>query len=118
MKKKAVFAGKEHDLSGYAALDFSGIDTLGSFAVKYANCNLQLFEPLALRFFVKRRKPVITLYALDKRKQAENVLPRRKLPIRKFKIGMSFSDFLKEIKQFDFTVANKDVDIKQFLVIK
>ena len=93
MKKKTNFAGNEHDLSGYAALDFSGIDTLTSFAVKFANCDPQLFEPLALRFFVKRRKPVITLYALDKRKQAENTLPKRKLAIRKFKLPMSFTDF-------------------------
>jgi hypothetical protein len=118
MKSKTKFAGKEHDLSGYAALDFSGKDSFASFAVKFANCDPQRFEPLALRFFIKKNEPVITLYAMDRKKQEENKLPKRKLPVRKFKLTVSFNDFLKQIKQFDFTLTEKNVDVGQFPVVK
>jgi len=111
------FAGTKHDLYGYAALDFINPGTLDEFAQSFAGCNTTRFKPLAIRLFVKSGKPVITLYALDKAKKEQQPINDDTIPVRKFKAILSFDDFLKQIKQFDFTVMLNGVDVEKFLVM-
>lgn len=111
------FETEKHDLSGLASVDFYDKDDFNSFAFKIVNYNPDRFDPVALRIFVQKRNPVITLFAIDKFKQEQSNYKKSKLPVRKFKIKLSWDDFIKKIKRFNFTVSNNAYDIKDLLVI-
>jgi hypothetical protein len=111
------FETEEHDLTGHASVDFYNKGDFMVLAQKLiANYDPSRFEPFALRFFILRKKPIITFYAFDKSKKNKGLFTD-KLPAKKFKTTLSLEDFLALIKSIDFTVTNKIFDIKNMLVI-
>ena len=117
-KKNGIpFETREHDLTGFASVDFHSKSDFNSFASKLVEYNPNRFEPVALRVFVQNGEPVITLYALDTFKQEQSDFPLDKLPVKKFKLKISWDEFFKYVKQFDFTVSNEAFDIKDILVV-
>jgi hypothetical protein len=118
MKKNDTFETDAHSLNGHAAIDFYSKDDMNSFASKFiARYNPDRYDATVLRMFVKKGSPVFTLYAVDKMIQEQNNYPKNKLPVRKFKINISFEDFLKLIRNLDFTVTNDAYDMKDILVM-
>src|SRR5438045_90776 len=114
--KKQPFETRFHNLSGNAAIDLFGKDDINSLSQKLiANYNPDRFEATALRFFIQKGKPIITIYAVDKFKQEKNNYPKDKLPVKKFKLSIPFEAFLQHLKRFDFTVSNDAYDIKDIL---
>lgn len=93
--KYQPFETKEHDLTGYAALDF-GNDGFASFTSLFANYNPTRFEPVTLKLSFASGCFTITLYALDKIKQ-EQTINQKKLPVKKIKMVMEAPEFAKHI---------------------
>jgi len=119
MKIEQPFETDHHALTGNAAVDLYRKEDFNSLAVKLIdNYNPDNLDAVALRFFIEKNSPVVTLYAVDKLKQEQNNYPKDKLPVKKFKIRISLSDFLQHIKRFDLTVSNGAYDLKDLLVVK
>jgi hypothetical protein len=116
-KNKTQPFDQHHDLSGYASIDLFNKDDFNSFAFKLTAYNADRFEPVALRVFFQRGNPVVTLYALDTFKQEQSNYPKDKLPVKKFKLKLSWDEFIRHIKRFDFTVSNGAFDIENMLVM-
>src|SRR5687767_9664469 len=100
VKNGQPFETRAHDLTGTAAVDFYNKDDFNSFAASLAKYNPNRFDPVALRVFVQKGKPIVTLYALDTHKQEQSDYPTDKLPVKKFKLKLSWEDFLKYVKGF------------------
>jgi hypothetical protein len=107
-----------HSLLGFAALDFYKEEDLNSLAVRLIDgYNPDRFDAMALRVFFQEKEPVITLYAVDKFHLDKDNYPADKLPVKKFRIPISFDQFLRSIKRLDFTLGNDHYDIADMLVI-
>ncbi len=117
-KNKTPFAAKEHDLAGYAAINFYPKNDFLTFASGIAGFNISRHKPVALRMYSQKGEPVFTLYAIDLLKQEDKSLPKGKVAVKKFKLSMSFDEFMSKIKSFDFTVTDGEFDIKDILVVK
>jgi hypothetical protein len=119
MKKKSKpFETNFHSLNGNAAMDLHRKEDFNALAVKLIEgYNPDRFDAVALRFFVQKDSPIVTLYAVDKYKQEDGKYPKDKLPVKKFKLKLSFDEFLRHIKRFDLTVSNDAYDIEDILVM-
>jgi hypothetical protein len=117
-KKNKPFETNFHSLNGNAAMDLHRKEDLNALATKLIdNYNPDRFDAVALRFFVQKNEPIVTLYAVDKYKQEDDNYPKDKLPVKKYKLKLSFVEFLKYIKRFDLTVSNDAYDIADILVM-
>jgi hypothetical protein len=114
---KQPFDTRHHDLSGCANIDLFDKDDFNALAQRIAKYNPDRFDPVALRIFIQKSKPVITLYALDTYKQETSSQPKDKLPVRKFKLRLSWDEFIGMVKRMDCTVTHGDYDINDILVI-
>lgn len=116
-KKVQPFETREHDLTGCASLDFHGKEDFNAIASQLAHYNPNRFEPVALRIYVQNNQPLATIFAVDTFKQEQSNYPHNKIPVKKFRLTLSWDDLFKYIKRFDFTVSNGTFDIKDILVI-
>jgi hypothetical protein len=117
-KKKKPFETRFHSLNGNAAMDLHRKEDLNALAAKFvANYNPDRFDAVALRLFVQKDEPIVTIYAVDKYKQENDNYPKDKLPVKKFKLKLPFDEFIKHVKKFDLTVSNDAYDIEDILVI-
>ena len=71
------------------------------------------YSPVALRMFMQKGEPVMTLYALDNMKRKND----GKLPVKKFKLRLKIEELFSMIKKFDFTVTDGKYDIGKILVV-
>lgn len=118
MKKKQPFETEAHLLTGKSAMDLFRKEDLNSLAVKlFPNYNPDRFDASAIRLFVQKNEPIVTLFAVDKLKQESNNYPPQKLPVKKFKVRIDFNDFIKLFKRFDVTLTNDAYDLSDMLVI-
>ena len=107
-----------HDLSGTASLEFYGRDNFRDFAARALDYDPDRFDPVALKIFIKGEKPVVTLYALDKSKQEERgSFPKKKLPVKKFKVRITWPELFDHIKSFDLVVSDHAYDLADMLVL-
>jgi hypothetical protein len=111
-QSKQPFDYEHHDLAGHASVDFHGKNDFSSFAEKLTGYNPLRFAPVALRLYMQKGEPVVTLYALDNRKEKE----KGKLPVKKFKLKISMQELFSMIKKFDFTVSDGKYDINEIVV--
>jgi hypothetical protein len=116
-RTKSPFAGEKHDLSGYAAINFNEENNFNSFASAIPGFNPSRHKLVALRMFVQDGEPVFTVYATDLLSEGKSGIPKDKIPVKKFKIELSFEEFMKRIKSFDFTVTDGKVDITDIQVV-
>ncbi len=116
-RNKSPFAGDKHDLSGYAAINFYEEHNFDSFASAVPGFNSSRHKLVALRMYVEEGEPVITVYATDLLSEGKSGIPKDKIPVKKFKIELSFEEFMKRIKSFDFTVTDGKVDITDIQVV-
>jgi hypothetical protein len=118
MMKKQPFETEAHLLTGKSAMDLFSKEDLNSLAAKLIpNYNPDRFDATALRIFVQKGEPIVTFFAVDKLKQEENNYPKNKVPVKKFKIPISFNIFKKYFKRFDVTLSNDAYDIGDMLVV-
>ncbi len=67
METKIPFESKNHPLNGNAVIDLFNKEDLNSLAAKLIEgYDPDRFDATALRLFVQKSEPVITLYAVDK----------------------------------------------------
>lgn len=114
--KDQPFETDEHDLTGYASLDFKE-RSFNSFAHVFDNYNSERFEPVTLKILLEGEGFTITLFAIDKMKQASAANRKTKLPVKKFKMMMNAADFGKYISHFAAAFSNEKFDIEQMRVI-
>ena len=110
------FETRGHDLSGSASLEFYDADNFRTFASKAFGYDADRFDPVALKLFISGEHPVITLYALDKSTQEKDNYPKDKLPVKKFKVEVTWPEIFKYVKSFDLVVSDGIYDIKDMLV--
>jgi hypothetical protein len=112
------FETEAHDLTGKAAMDLFRKDDFNSLALKLiAGYNPDRFDAAAVRVFIQKGSPVVTIYAVDKFKQDQQDYPKNKLPVKKFKLNLSLEDFMHHFKRVDLTLTNQAYDIADMLVI-
>ncbi len=114
--KEQPFESGGHDLAGFASLDFFAKQNFNSFAENLSGYNPDRFDPVALKIYVQHKKVIVTLYALDKSKQ---LMPaqKNKLPVKKFKIRVSWLTLLSQVKNFDLILSDGKHDLKEMLVM-
>jgi len=118
MPKKQPFEMDAHLLTGKSAMDLFSKEDLNTLAMKLIpNYNPDRFDATALRLFVQKGEPIVTLFAVDKQKQEENNYPKSKIPVKKFKIPISFNVFKRYFKRFDVTLTNDAYDLADMLVV-
>ena len=117
MKKLSKNSG--HDLIGRASIDMDAKINFNELASKLIpNYNPDRFDPILLKLYVQKSRSIITLYALDRFRQGRSSVPKNKLPVKKFKIFMSFDEFITHIQRMALSVTNNAYDIKDMLVNK
>lgn len=114
--KNQPFETDEHDLTGYASLDFKD-GSFNSFAHVFDNYNSERFEPVTLKILLEGRGFTITLFAVDKTKQVSATNSKKRLPVKKFKMMMNAADFGKYISHFAVAFSNEKFSIEQMRVI-
>jgi hypothetical protein len=110
------FETRGHDLSGSASLEFYDMDNFQSFASRALGYDPDRFDPVALKIFIQGENPIVTLYAVDKSAQEKNTIPKDKLPVKKFKVRITWPDIFKFVKSFDLVVSDGSYDIKDMVV--
>lgn len=116
-RKSQPFEKKAHDLTGNAAVDLYGKD-LNLFASKMGLAtNPDRFELFAYKLFAEKGDLILTFFAVDKYKQEQSNYPKDKLPVKKFKLSITWEDFMKYTRRFDFVVSNGAFDISDMLVL-
>lgn len=109
------FETEEHDLAGYAALDF--IDgNFESLAAVFPNYNPERFEPVTLKITLEAGNFILTIYAHDKTNTQQQISSSGKLPVKKFKIEMDANTFSKHIYHFAAALSFRQYDIKEMRV--
>ncbi len=116
LKKDQPFETLEHDLTGYAALDFAE-GGFNSLAHAFDNYNPERFEPVTLKISLEGGSFTLTLYALDKMKQALKSNPKNNLPVKKFKMMMETADFFRHIYRFAAALSCEKFNIENMRVI-
>ncbi len=114
--KEQPFESGGHDLAGFASLDFYAKQNFNTFARNISGYNPDRFDPIALKIYVQHKKVIVTLYALDKFKQLPPA-EKSRLPVRKFKIRISWLNLLSQVKHFDLILSEGKHDIKEMLVM-
>lgn len=115
-KKHQPFETRQHDVTGYAALDF-GEGGFNSFACAFANYSPDRFEPVTLKISLEGGSFTLTLYALDKMKQAAATISKKKLPVKKFKMMMKAAAFAQLIYRFAASLSYEKFNIEDMRVI-
>ncbi len=118
MKNNQPFKTKTHALGGKAAMDFFKKEDLNTLATKLIfRYSPDRFDATVLRFYMEHGKITATFYAVDKMKQEDKNYPKDKLPVKKFKIKITFEDRMAHIKRYNCTLSNDAYDIKDMLVM-
>ncbi len=92
-----------HDLAGHASLEFHEHESMHSFVSLIPGLDFTRFEPVALKIFVSGDKPLIILYARLINPRDEHRIDG-KVPVRKFKVPVTWQDLFKYVKSFDLIV--------------
>ncbi|HTF05952.1 MAG TPA: hypothetical protein VK826_18110 [Bacteroidia bacterium] len=111
------FETEGHDFSGMASLDLHDTQAFYDFLSKTANYDADRYDPIALKVFVSENQPVVTLYVLDKSAQEKDNYPKDKLPTRKLKLQLSWSELFMFVRRFDLVVTNGGYNIADMVVI-
>lgn len=113
MSTEQAFETKAHDMSGRASLDIRDIHQFYTFFAQTAGYDKDRYEPVALKIFMQGRKPVLTLFALDKtKKSAEG-----KLPVKKFKLPVSWPELFSWVKRFDMVLSTGFYEVGDMVVV-
>lgn len=117
MLPEQPFEKSEHDLTGVAALDFLDNEDFNVFAAKITGYNPDRFDPVALKIMASESSVIVTLYAMDKSARETAHYPDDKLPVKKFKMEMEWSELMRHIKHFDIVVSNESYSLSDMVVI-
>jgi hypothetical protein len=117
MAPEEPFEKRGHGLTGYATLDFHKKEDFNVFATTITDYNPDRFDPVAIKIMATKSSIIATLYALDKSAQEKESYPADKLPVKKFKIEMEWSQFMSYIKHFDLVVSNENYSLADIVVI-
>lgn len=111
------FETDQHDLVGFAAIDLIGNDDFRSLALKLTNYDADNFDPVAMKIFIQGKYPVLTLYALDKSRQEQSSFPNDKLPVKKFKIRLTWMELINCVSHFELVVSDGSYDLGDLRVV-
>jgi len=108
----------EQNITGYLSLTLCRGKTFNDFCEKnFTNYNAEQFDAIAIRVLYGK-EIIMTLYALDKLRQAGTNYGINKLPVKKFKITkLSFDEVLPFIKEFNFTLTTGNYTLEDMEVI-
>lgn len=111
------FETEGHDFSGMAALDLHDMQGFYKFLATVADYDPDRYDPVAIKVYVAENHPTVTLFVVDKNKQEENNYPKDKLPVRKLRLQLSWSELFSFVRRFDLVVSTGVFDVKDMLVI-
>ena len=106
------------DISGNIAVKFANGQTLDDFCVQHiADYNRDRFEAIALRIFLGN-ETVLTVYAVDKKRQEGSTFNPGKIPVKKFKINtLSVTELFSYFESFNCTLSTGNYQIEDMEVI-
>lgn len=110
------FEKREHDLTGFAALDFREKVDFNTFAAIITDYNPDRFDPVALKIWAGESSVIVTLYAMDKSAREKDQYPDETVPVKKFKMEMQWQQLMQHIQHFDIIVSNEDYSISDMVV--
>lgn len=111
------FETKGHDFSGMASLDLHDTRGFYRFLATVADYDPDRYDPVALKVYIVENHPTVTLFVLDKTKQEEDNYPKDKLPVRKLKLQLTWSELFSFVRRFDLVVTTGAYDIADMIVI-
>ena len=111
------FETQGHDFSGMASLDLHDMQGFYKFLATVADYDPDRYDPVAIKVFVSENNPTVTLFVLDKNAQEGNNYPKDKLPVRKLKLQLSWSELFSFVRRFDLVVSPGSYSIQDMLVI-
>jgi hypothetical protein len=115
--KEQPFETEGHDFSGLASLDLHDANGFYKFLATVADYDPDRYDPVAIKVFVAENHPTVTLFVVDKNEQEKNNHPKDKLPVRKLKLQLSWSELFSFVRRFDLVVSTGAYDIADMLVI-
>ncbi len=106
------------DLGGVISVKFKNRNSFDEFCTKHIeNYNPDRFEMFAVRFYYGK-EALITLFAIDKERQEGNNFSPDKIPVKKFKLDMQFTqDVLPFIEECNFTLSTGNYPLEDMEVI-
>ncbi len=108
----------EEELNGYLSVTICRGSSFNEFCKSnFDNFDPEQFDAIAIRVLYGK-EIVITLYALDKYRQAGTNYGINRLPVKKFKkTFFEFTDILPFIKEFNFTLTTGIYTLEDMEVI-
>jgi hypothetical protein len=108
----------EEQLKGILSITIEPGKSLSAFCkLNFNNFDPDRYEALALRVF-HGKETVVTLYALDKKRDARKSQSSDTLPVKKFKsMDLSITQLLPYIKEYNFTVSSGNYPVDKMEVI-
>lgn len=116
-KEQQPFEREGHDFSGMASLDLHDAQAFYKFLATTADFDPDRYDPVALKVYITENHPTVTLYVLDKTAQETGTHPKDKLPVRKLKMQLQWSELFSFVRRFDIVVTTGAYDVKDMLVI-
>lgn len=112
-----IGAKNTKDLSGFANAKFKEAETMDTICSSIIpDYNVERFEAIAMRVYLGKEN-IITIYALDKRRQEGTNFSIDKLPVKKFKVQMSINDLIEKFSNINFTIGNGNFDLNDIEVL-
>ncbi len=116
-KEQQPFETEGHDFSGMASLDLHDAPAFYSFLARAAKYDPDRYDPVALKVYITENHPTVTLFVVDKTAQETGTYPKDKLPVRKLKLQLMWSELFTFVRRFDIVVTTGAYDVKDILVI-
>ena len=106
------------DIAGELAVKFANHQTLDDFCTQYiTDYNKDRFEAFTIRVLLGK-ETIITIYAVDKKRQEGTTFSKGKIPVKKFKIDtLPLQALFSYCESFNFTLTNGNYPIQDMVVI-
>lgn len=111
------FETEGHDFSGMASLDLHDVSGFYRFLATVADYDPNRYDPVAIKVFVAENHPTVTLFVVDKLNKRSSSHPEGKLPVRKLKLQLTWSELFSFVRRFDLVVKTGSYDISDMIVI-
>ncbi|MEO5891420.1 MAG: hypothetical protein ABIQ31_14300 [Ferruginibacter sp.] len=108
----------QEGISGQLSVTMANGQTLDDFCFQYIpDYNRDRFEALAIRVFVGD-ETVITIYAVDKKRQEGSTFTDGKIPVKKFKLNtIPLSELFSYCSSFNCTLSTQNYPLENMEVI-
>ena len=101
------------DLVGAISVNFKENESLNTLAASLAGIDTEQYQPIAMRLYADK-EIILTIYARDRKHPESHWDMTGKIPVKKFKVGISLQDLFSSFRQFDFTLLVDGYKVDDF----